>query len=249
MAALSKKVLVTFNRRIDLHGPRLGWTRALPARLNSPLPRWNRVCPHNLQVCSRYILVTAVLPTRQVCQILRGALTSRSKSVSPRPPPPCLGQIRSKISLYQLQHILSDIWQQFEAVSGRYGVRYAASSFHLHKMTHPLSPVARIKFLHLGCSQIKRLASAVSVHQHIALFRSGRSWKAGMNLAIAFRIVTSEASGYVSVGCSACDLGTLTRLSCVAPKGRCDWRWVKPGNSSHILMIPSLGSGRQQLSS
>lgn len=62
-------------------------------------------------------------------------------------------------------------------------------------IAYPLSPVANIKFFHLGCSQINKLASAVSVHQHIDRLKSSWSLKRGMNLAIAFRMLASEASG------------------------------------------------------
>lgn len=71
------------------------------------------------------------------------------------------------------------------------------------KATHPLSPVARIKFFHLGCSQIRRAVSAVSVHQHSARLNSSLSAKRGRNVAMALRMPFSDASGYVSVGCFA----------------------------------------------
>ena len=69
--------------------------------------------------------------------------------------------------------------------------------------THPLSPVARMKFFHFGCSQIRSEASAVSVHQHMALLKISLSLKRGRKVEMAFRTLTSEASGYVSVGCLA----------------------------------------------
>lgn len=61
--------------------------------------------------------------------------------------------------------------------------------------TYPLSPVARIKFFHSGCSHINSAASAVSVHQHRCLLNSSFSVNLGRNVAIALRILTSEASG------------------------------------------------------
>src|SRR4051794_40197273 len=91
------------------------------------------------------------------------------------------------------------------------------TTHHSWAFAYPLSPVAKIKFFHLGCSQINRLASAVSVHQHIARLKSSLSLNWGMSLAIAFRMVTSDASGYVSVGCWACDRGTEISLGEAAP--------------------------------
>lgn len=73
----------------------------------------------------------------------------------------------------------------------------------IFELTHPLSPVARMKFFHFGCSQISSAASAVSVHQHKALLNSSFSLNRGRKAAIALRIVTSDASGIVSVGCFA----------------------------------------------
>ena len=83
--------------------------------------------------------------------------------------------------------------------------------------TYPLSPVARIRFLHRGCSQTSSAASAVSAHQHMARLKSGLSRKRGRKAATALRMDASDASGYVSVGCFACDLGTETRLGEAAP--------------------------------
>lgn len=83
--------------------------------------------------------------------------------------------------------------------------------------TYPLSPVARMKFFHLGCSHISNAASAVSVHQHIARLKSSFSWKRGRRVEMALRIVTSDASGYVSVGCLACDRGTEIGFGVGAP--------------------------------
>lgn len=74
-------------------------------------------------------------------------------------------------------------------------------------MTYPLSPVAKIKFFHLGCSHIKRLASAVSVHQHSALLNSSFSLNLGKKAEIARRIDASDSSGMVSVGCLAWERG------------------------------------------
>jgi hypothetical protein len=39
----------------------------------------------------------------------------------------------------------------------------------------------------------------------------------GINLVIALRMVASEASGYVSVGCFACDRGTEMSFGDEAP--------------------------------
>lgn len=71
-------------------------------------------------------------------------------------------------------------------------------SLMLAVQTYPLSPVASIKFFQRGCSQINKLASAVSVHQHIVRLRRSLSANCGINLVTALRIVPSEASGYVS---------------------------------------------------
>jgi hypothetical protein len=60
-----------------------------------------------------------------------------------------------------------------------------------------------MKFFHLGCSQIRSEASAVSVHQHIVLLKISLSLNRGRKVEMAFRILVSEASGYVSVGCLA----------------------------------------------
>lgn len=74
-----------------------------------------------------------------------------------------------------------------------------------------------MKFFQRGCSHISTFASAVSVHQHIVRLNSSLSVKRGRNRAIAFLMVTSEASGYVSVGCWAWDLGTEMGLGEEAP--------------------------------
>lgn len=59
---------------------------------------------------------------------------------------------------------------------------------------------------------------------------------------MALRMVASEASGYVSVGCFACERGTETDFGEGAPKGWCFVKRVKPGNSSHTFITPFLGS-------
>ena len=115
--------------------------------------------------------------------------------------------------------------------------------------TYPLSPVASTKLRHCGCSQINNAASAVSVHQHIARLNNSLFLNWGKKVATAFRMLTSDASGYVSVGCFACDLGTEMRFGAEAPYGWCCLKRVKPGNSSQTLMIPflewsSVGSGK-----
>ncbi len=83
--------------------------------------------------------------------------------------------------------------------------------------TYPLSPVASIRFFHFGCSQINNAASAVSVHQHMVLLKISRSLKRGRKVSMARRIDTSEASGYVSVGCLACERGIDIRFEELAP--------------------------------
>jgi len=83
--------------------------------------------------------------------------------------------------------------------------------------TYPLSPVASTKFFHCGCSHIKSAASAVSVHQHKCLLNNSFSVNLGRKVEIAFLMLTSDASGYVSVGCFAADRGTEIRLGAVAP--------------------------------
>lgn len=65
----------------------------------------------------------------------------------------------------------------------------------MRSVTYPLSPVARIKFFHLGCSQMSSAASAVSVHQHMARLKSFLFLKRGRNAEMALRIVASEALG------------------------------------------------------
>lgn len=118
--------------------------------------------------------------------------------------------------------MLSNVGQDLERMAAEYAISKATAIFHLMSWlltTYPLSPVAKIKFFHLGCSQISRFASAVSVHQHIVRLKSSLSLKRGKSLAIAFRMVTSEASGYVSVGCFACDRGTDIILGEAAPYG------------------------------
>jgi hypothetical protein len=62
----------------------------------------------------------------------------------------------------------------------------------------------------------------------------------GKKRAIALRIVTSDAWGYVSVGCFACERGTEIRFGLEAPYGLWDLKCVKPGNSSQIFIIPFL---------
>lgn len=97
-----------------------------------------------------------------------------------------------------------------------------------------------MKFLHLGCSHINSAASAVSVHQHMALLNSGRPAKRGKNVCTARSIDRCDWSGYVSVGCLAWDRGTEMRVEKGAPYGWCCLKRVKPGNSSHTLMMPCL---------
>jgi hypothetical protein len=60
-------------------------------------------------------------------------------------------------------------------------------------------------------------ASDVSVHQHSARLNSSLFWNRGRYVDIAFLIEISDESGYVSVGCFACDLGTEMRLGSDAP--------------------------------
>lgn len=98
-----------------------------------------------------------------------------------------------------------------------------------------------MKFFQRGCSQISSAASAVSVHQHMARLNSSLSLKRGRNAEIALFMVASEASGYVSVGCFAWERGTETSFREGAPKGWCFLKRVKPGNSSHTFITPSLG--------
>jgi hypothetical protein len=86
-------------------------------------------------------------------------------------------------------------------------------------MTYPLSPVASMKCFHLGCSHNSNAASAVSVHQHIARLKSSFRLKRGKKVEMALRMVTSDASGYVSVGCLACDRGTEMGFGGGAPYG------------------------------
>ena len=94
--------------------------------------------------------------------------------------------------------MFTDIGKQFERMSDM-----SKRSKQQGKATDPLSPVARIKFFHLGCSHINKEASAVSVHQHIVRLKIFRSLKRGRKVEMDFRTLTSEASGYVSVGCFA----------------------------------------------
>lgn len=51
-------------------------------------------------------------------------------------------------------------------------------------------------------------ASAVSVHQHMARLNSSLFLNCGRKAEMALLMVTSDESGYVSVGCFACDRGT-----------------------------------------
>jgi hypothetical protein len=83
-------------------------------------------------------------------------------------------------------------------------------------------------------------ASAVSVHQHNARLNSSLFLNFGRNVATAFRMLTSDASGYVSVGCFACDLGTEMRFCADAPYGVCILNRVNPGNSSQTFITPCL---------
>lgn len=115
--------------------------------------------------------------------------------------------------------------------------------------TYPLSPVASTKFFHSGCSHIKSAASAVSVHQHKCLLNSSFLVNLGRKVAMALRMLTSEASGYVSDGCFAADLGTEMRFGAFVPYGWCCLKRVKPGNSSQTLMTPcSSGSKKKPTS-
>jgi hypothetical protein len=89
--------------------------------------------------------------------------------------------------------MLADVWQQLEGVTG---VKVSIAKWSWGDLkTYPLSPVARTKFFHLGCSHISNAASAVSVHQHKCLLNSSLSVNFGKNVAIAFRILASEAFG------------------------------------------------------
>lgn len=56
---------------------------------------------------------------------------------------------------------------------------------------------------------------------------------------MVLRMVISEASGYVSVGCFAWERGTDISLGDLAPYGWCILYRVKPGNSSQTLITPS----------
>jgi hypothetical protein len=85
------------------------------------------------------------------------------------------------------------------------------------EIIHPLSPVARIKFLHRGCSHSNIAASAVFVHQHMDRLKTSLSVYCGRKASMALRIERSEVSGYVSVGCFAFERGTETGLGAVAP--------------------------------
>jgi hypothetical protein len=80
------------------------------------------------------------------------------------------------------------VWLNFISVTRQGSIRNEAE-------THPLSPVASTKFFHSGCSHIKSAASAVSVHQHKCLLNNSFSVNFGKNVAIALRMLTSEASG------------------------------------------------------
>jgi hypothetical protein len=91
--------------------------------------------------------------------------------------------------------MFSYIGQNLETMAVVRDVSKIIAMSSLVSSTYPLSPVAKIKFFHLGCSQINKLASAVSVHQHMLLLKSSLSLKRGINLAIAFRMVSSEESG------------------------------------------------------
>ena len=89
--------------------------------------------------------------------------------------------------------MLADVWQQLEGVTG---VKVSIAKWSWDNLkTYPLSPVARTKFFHSGCSHISNAASAVSVHQHKCLLNNSFSVNVGKNVAMAFRILTSEASG------------------------------------------------------
>lgn len=115
--------------------------------------------------------------------------------------------------------------------------------------TYPLSPVANTKFFHCGCSHINKAASAVSVHQHKCLLNNSFSVNFGKKVAIAFLMLASDASGYVSVGCFAADRGTEMRFGAETPYGVCCLKRVKPGNSSHTLMtLFSSGSKKKPMS-
>jgi hypothetical protein len=61
--------------------------------------------------------------------------------------------------------------------------------------TYPLSPVASTKFFHSGCSHISSAASAVSVHQQRCRLNNSFSVNFGRKVAMAFRMLTSDASG------------------------------------------------------
>lgn len=74
-----------------------------------------------------------------------------------------------------------------------------------------------MKFFHLGCSHMSSDESAVSVHQHMDRLKSSLCVKRGRYVAMALRMVVSEALGYVSVGCFACERGTDTGFGESAP--------------------------------
>jgi hypothetical protein len=168
-----------------------------------------------------------VLPPRHIREVFRGRRTPRLECVAlARTPPPCLLEVVCEGTLEELDDVFADVWEEFE------GVAFRGSSQHQHRthdwegiaerrgegrITHPESPVARIKFFHCGCSHTSSDALAVSVHQHNARLNSGFCTNWGKYVSIALRMETSEAFGYVSVGCAAWERGTETRLGDEAP--------------------------------
>ncbi len=134
-----------------------------------------------------------MIPPRHVSKVLRWRRASRPERVAAGTPSPRVSQVAGQVALYQLDYMLADVRQKFEGVSTKVS-GMSRTACH-EKITYPLSPVARMKFFHLGCSQISSAASAVSVHQQSALLKSSLSLKRGRNVEMALLMVTSDASG------------------------------------------------------
>jgi len=64
----------------------------------------------------------------------------------------------------------------------------------------PESPVARTRLAYLGSSHNSQFPSNESVHQQMAVLKSGLSVKSGRHVSITFRMASTPSVGIVSVG-------------------------------------------------
>jgi len=146
-----------------------GVTRPLK-RLDACSPRILPQYCTALPVSLLYSLALGIIvPARHVGKVFRRCSSPRLERVTPRSPPPSMSQVVRQVAFNKFHNVLANVRQELESVAS------TTISLGLGKTTadtHPLSPVAKIKFFHFGCSQISSAASEVSVHQHRARLKS-----------------------------------------------------------------------------